>query len=73
MKCQNICPVNQKTIKLTKRFEDITDNETKMLLNGKNDEELGKSLSKKLKIFTLPDAERVLPVIKRNLSYLLRS
>lgn len=73
MRCQNICPANREIIKLTERFEDITEDETKMLLNGKYEEKLGKSLSKKLKMFTLPDAERVLPVIKRNFSYLLRS
>ncbi|MDX1799058.1 MAG: 4Fe-4S double cluster binding domain-containing protein [Candidatus Lokiarchaeia archaeon] len=73
MRCQKKCPANRDVIKLTERFEDITDDETKMLLNGKYNEKLGKSLSKKLKMFTLPDAERLLPVIKRNLLYLLRS
>ncbi|MFW9972376.1 MAG: 4Fe-4S double cluster binding domain-containing protein [Candidatus Odinarchaeota archaeon] len=73
MKCQKPCPANRNVINLTKRLEDISNEETKMLLDGTIDEKLANSLSKKLKLFTPSTAERVLPVIKRNLSYLLRS
>ncbi|MFX1380650.1 MAG: 4Fe-4S double cluster binding domain-containing protein [Promethearchaeota archaeon] len=73
MKCQKKCPANRELISLTERFEDINQEETKMLLDGNNNEKLGDSLSRKLKMFTPPDAERILPVIKRNLLYLLRS
>ena len=58
---------------LTEYLGDITEEETKMLLNGYYDEKLGESLSKKLKMFLPSDAERSLPVIKRNLELLIKN
>ena len=71
MRCQKPCPSNRKIIGLTEILEDITEEETKMILDGKTDEELAKSLSNKLKMFYPPDADKVLPVIKRNLELLI--
>jgi len=71
MKCQKPCPSNHKTIKITEKLEDITEEETKMILEGKTDEKIVKSLSEKLKMFTPPYADKMLPVIKRNLELLI--
>ncbi|MFX1234186.1 MAG: 4Fe-4S double cluster binding domain-containing protein [Promethearchaeota archaeon] len=73
MKCQKPCPANHKTIKITERLEDITEEETKMILEGRTDEKIVDSLSKKLKMFLPSHAERVLPVIKRNLELLIKN
>ena len=72
MRCQENCPNNREVIGLIEIFEDISENETRMILNGITNKKLVESLSKKLKMFTPPNAERVLPVIKRNLSLLLK-
>ncbi|MFX0139089.1 MAG: 4Fe-4S double cluster binding domain-containing protein [Candidatus Hodarchaeota archaeon] len=72
MRCQKPCPSNHKVIGLTEQLEDISENETKMILDGNIDEKLSKSLSKKLKMFTPSDGERILPVIKRNLEFLIK-
>ena len=71
MRCQKPCPSNREVIKLTEIFEDITEEETKMILEGITYEKLAESLSKKLKIFSPSDADLVLPVIKRNLELLI--
>ena len=71
MKCQLLCPCNRAPLKITKRFEDISEKETNMILDGKMDEKLVNSISKKLKMFSPSDADYMLPVIKRNLQFLL--
>ena len=71
MKCQLPCPGNRDALKITRRFEEISERETKMILDGKIDEKLVKFLSMKLKMFSPSDADRMLPVIKRNLQFLL--
>jgi len=73
MRCQEKCPANCEVINSTIRLEDITEEETKMILNGTTNEKTVKSISDKLKMCQHEDAERMLPVIKRNLSFLLRS
>ena len=40
--------------------------------DGTSNEKLAESLSRKLKMFTPSDAERVLPTIKRNLRLLIK-
>jgi len=72
MRCQKPCPNNRETIKITERMEDITENETKALLDGQTDEKIVNSLSKKLKMFSPSNAKEVLPVIKRNLKALIK-
>ena len=73
MKCQNQCPANREIIHFTEYLEDITEEETKMILDGCTNEVLASTLSKKLKMFSAVDAEKVLPVIKRNLLLLLNN
>jgi len=72
MKCQNICPSNRDVIKLTTQLEDITEDETKMILDGIINEKFTDSLSKKLKMFSPSDGVGALPVIKRNLGFLIK-
>ncbi|MFX1353970.1 MAG: 4Fe-4S double cluster binding domain-containing protein, partial [Promethearchaeota archaeon] len=72
MKCQKPCPSNHKSIEITEKLEDITEEETKTILKGKTNEKIVKSLSEKLKMFTPPYADKILPVIKRNLILLMR-
>lgn len=72
MRCQKPCPGNRETIKMTERLEDITKNETKALLEEQIDEEIVNSLSKKLKMFSPPNVNKDLLVLKRNLEVLIR-
>ena len=65
------CPSNREAIKIMEKLEDITENEIKVLLEGQPDEKVAESLSNKLKMFYPSDADKVLPVIKRNLELLI--
>ncbi|MFX0027208.1 MAG: 4Fe-4S double cluster binding domain-containing protein [Candidatus Hermodarchaeota archaeon] len=71
MKCQLSCPGNREVIKLTDRFEDITETETKMILEGITEKAFLYTLSKKLKIFSPSDGKRFFPRLKRNLELLI--
>ncbi len=71
MKCQSKCPANQKAFKNINQLEDISGEETKLILEGKPEEELLDSLCKKLKMFYPSNAKEFFPVIQRNLSVLL--
>ena len=51
MKCQSQCPANQKAFKNVKRLEDVSVEETKMILEGRSDDILLDYLFKKIKIF----------------------
>ncbi|MHA2391131.1 MAG: 4Fe-4S double cluster binding domain-containing protein [Promethearchaeota archaeon] len=72
MKCQFQCPANKKAIKNVVRFEDISEEETKMILEGRSEESLLDSLCKKLKMFYPSNAKVFFPVIKRNLEVLIK-
>jgi len=72
MKCQSQCPVNQKAFKNSKRLEDISGEETKLILEGRPEENLLDSLCKKLKMFYPSNAKDFFPVIKRNLEVLIK-
>ena len=71
MKCQSQCPANQKAFKNVKRLEDVSVEETKMILEGRSDDILLDSLCKKLKMFYSSNAKAFLPVLHRNLKVLL--
>jgi len=71
MRCQKPCPSNHEVIKITEKMEDVTEKETKMILDGITDEKKVNSLSKKLKMFSPSDADKVIPVLKRNLEVLI--
>jgi len=72
MRCQLPCPGNRGVIKLTERFEDITETETKMMLEGITEQEFLNTLSKKLKMFYPSDAQLFFPRLKRNLELLVK-
>lgn len=70
MKCQLHCPANGDVLKFTERLEDITEEETKMILAGIPDDSLLKSAAKKLRRNVHPP-ESKLPVLTRNLRVLI--
>jgi len=71
-RCQSCCPANREVIKLTGRLEDVTEEETRRILDGTPDKELLDSLSRKLKGFYPTQSEEDFPVLTRNLRVLLR-
>jgi epoxyqueuosine reductase len=73
MKCQYLCPENREQIKKAGQFEDVSEEETKMLLKGEFTENLILSLSSKIKMFDPSDGMRFLPRLKRNLEVLIKN
>ena len=53
------------------RLEDVTEEETRKILQGNPDKELLKSLTKKLKGFVPATKEEYFPILTRNLSVLI--
>ncbi len=72
MQCQIHCPANHSALKKIRQFEDITEEETKVLLEGKGDEEVINTIFQKLQMFDSSATEYFLPVFKRNLEVLLK-
>ena len=72
MQCQIPCPANHFALKNIRQFEDITEEETKVLLKGEGDEEVIKTIFQKLQMFESEYSEYFLPVLKRNLEVLLK-
>lgn len=72
IRCHLTCPGNSRSIKLTQRFDDITEEETKMILEGNPDESLLNTLSDKIKMFSRTYAKETFPSFKRNLEVLLK-
>jgi epoxyqueuosine reductase len=70
MKCQDRCPANAKPLASTIRLDDVAEEETKMILDGKPDDALFKSMAKKLKGFG--SSKEYFPTFTRNLKALLR-
>ncbi|NHJ48912.1 MAG: hypothetical protein FK733_14095 [Asgard group archaeon] len=70
IRCQQYCPVNSKVIEKIIQLEDITEEETKMILDGKDIDALTKSIGQKLRIFD-SSIEFKLPILRRNLEVLL--
>ncbi|MFX1279190.1 MAG: 4Fe-4S double cluster binding domain-containing protein [Promethearchaeota archaeon] len=71
MKCQFQCPANQKAFHNIRRLETISEEETKLILKGKIDDNLLNSLSKKLKMFYPSNGKQFFPVLQRNLNLLI--
>lgn len=71
MRCQYKCPANKKALKNIVRFENISEKETKMILEGRSEDLLLDSLCKKLKMFYPSNAKEFFPVLCRNLNLLL--
>jgi epoxyqueuosine reductase len=72
MKCQLRCPENQGFIGLSGRMEDVTEEETLKILQGKPDERLLDSLSQKLLKFAPASSKEYFPIFTRNLRALIR-
>ena len=72
MKCQYLCPGNSEEIKKAGRFEDVSEEETKMLLNGEFNDTLISALSSKIKMFDSSYGMKFLPRLKRNLEVLIK-
>jgi epoxyqueuosine reductase len=71
LRCQSCCPANREIIKQAGRLEDVTEEETRKILDGTPNKELLNSLSRKLKGFYPTQAEEHFPVLTRNLRALL--
>lgn len=70
MKCQIPCPANDKVHDYAGRLEDVTEEETRKILQGEADDDLLKSLNRKLKGFSAISKE-YFPIFTRNLGVLI--
>jgi epoxyqueuosine reductase QueG len=73
MQCKAPCPANEGIAELAGNFEDVTEEETRKILNGTADDVLLKSLQRKLRQFRAVDSKEQFPIMKRNLSVLIRA
>jgi epoxyqueuosine reductase len=73
MGCKDPCPVNEGISQISGNLEDITEEETQKILDGKPDDALIKSLQKKLKGFRAVKTKDLFPVLTRNLKVLIRT
>jgi len=73
MRCQLVCPANRNALATTRRLEDITENETRKILNGELDQELLSSLSRKLGNMYPTRSAASFPILRRNLQALLNA
>jgi epoxyqueuosine reductase len=71
MKCQAPCPANTKAITQTGRLEDVTEEETRKILDGTPDPKLLETLNKKLKNFDATQSTEAFAIFTRNLKALL--
>jgi epoxyqueuosine reductase len=72
MRCQMFCPENREVMKNVQRHEDISEEQTEAILEGKDTDNLIKTLGPILKFINSETAEYYLPVFKRNLEVLLK-
>ncbi|MBD3193334.1 MAG: hypothetical protein GF308_22050 [Candidatus Heimdallarchaeota archaeon] len=72
MKCQMCCPANQEVMKNIQRYDNISEENTKVILEGNNQDKLIESLGHIFKFINSETAEYYLPVFKRNLEVLLK-
>jgi epoxyqueuosine reductase len=73
MRCQSICPANKNVITQTGTLEDITEQETKKILNGTPNPKLLKTLAKKLRDFYPTQSNESFTIFTRNLKALLNT
>ena len=72
MKCQLYCPENDRAMEFTGRFEDIPEDETRSILNGTIGEDRQKSICKMFGIHDDAELTDCLPILQRNLSFLMK-
>ena len=73
MKCNDPCPVNEGIAELSGTLEEVTEDETRKILNGTPDDALMASLQRKLRGFRAVASKDQFPILKRNLSVLIRA
>ncbi len=71
MRCQLCCPANREAAGRAGRLEDITEEETTRILEGRPDTALLESLARKLRRFVPATSEEHFPIFTRNLRALL--
>jgi epoxyqueuosine reductase len=71
MKCQLKCPANKDVVKQAGRLEDVTEEETRKILDGKPDKALLETLTRKLKGYYPATSEEHFPIFTRNLKVLI--
>jgi epoxyqueuosine reductase len=72
MQCKSPCPANEGIAGLSGTLEDVSEEETRKILKGTSDDVLLKSLQKKLRQFRAATSKDQFPILKRNLSALIR-
>ena len=72
LQCKAPCPVNEGVAELSGKLEDISEEETRKILKGAVDDALLKSLQRKLRQFRATASRDQFPILKRNLSVLIR-
>ncbi|MBN1569674.1 MAG: epoxyqueuosine reductase [Acidobacteria bacterium] len=73
MKCKEPCPANEGIAELSGKLEDVSEEETRKILKGAPDDALLKSLQRKLRQFKAAASREQFPILKRNLSVLIRA
>ncbi len=73
MQCKEPCPANEGIAELAGNLEDVTEEETRKILKGQPDDVLLRSLQRKLRQFRAAATRDQFPILKRNLSVLIRA
>ena len=71
MQCQKKCPYNSKVMKNPVKLKDISEKETELILAGKWDADIMKTVDEKLKGYYPSTDEQYLPVFTKNLGALI--
>ena len=73
IRCQDPCPENGGYAAISGTLEDVSEEETRKILKGAPDDELLKSLQRKLRQFPATESKERFPLLTRNFSVLQRS
>lgn len=73
MQCKAPCPANEGIAELSGNLEDISEEETRKILQGTPDDALLRTLQRKLRHFRAAASKDQFPVFRRNLSMLIRA
>lgn len=71
MTCQSQCPANHKPMQCVEEIEDISEEETRQFINGDPNDNVLKSVSRKLKIPYLVESKDTVGVVCRNIRALV--
>jgi epoxyqueuosine reductase len=73
LRCQDACPEDGGFAEMAEMLEDVSEDETRKILEGVADDALLESLQRKLRQFPATESKEVFPILTRNLSVLTRS